>query len=309
MAIVNTLPAGKRQRAGNLDFHPSRRINRAMQPLKDIVIVINRNKPGADALAKQLGKLAREKGVQCEILAVWPLLEEHVVNKDLCVVVGGDGTLLGVANAVSRCHIPVMGVNLGRLGFMASFLPAEVEEQFASILDGNLNWRDLTLLTCESAGKTEIALNDVVIKARSSQLIRLEVHCEEEHMNTYNADGIIFATPTGSTAYNLSAGGPIVHPSASVIVATPINPHTLSNRAIVLDDSHELTVHLLGDASDVEVSADGREIFGPVTDFPIHVRISPERRFRLVQIADYSHYYVLRSKLHWTGDAVHSIHH
>lgn len=279
-----------------------------MHPVKDILIVINRNKPGAQELAEELGQLARERGVQYTVHATYPLQQEHVRNKDLCVVVGGDGTLLGVANAVSCSQVPVMGVNLGRLGFMASFLPAEVKQHFITTLEGNFQWRDLTLLSCESAGKSAIALNDVVIKARSSRLIRLEVHCEEEHMNTYSADGIIFSTPTGSTAYNLSAGGPIVHPSARVIVATPINPHTLSNRAIVLDDSHELTVHLLEEASDVEVSADGREIFGPATEFPIQIRVSPERRFRLVQQDDYSHYRVLRSKLHWTGDAVHSIH-
>ena len=188
---------------------------------------------------------------------------------------------------------------------MASFSPEEIRDHFRGFLGGKLNCRDLAVLCCESPGQEPVhALNDIVIKARSSRLIRLEVHCEDEHMNTYHADGMIFATPTGSTAYNLSAGGPIVHPSAKVMVATPINPHTLSNRAIVLDDSHVLVVHLLGEPHDVQISADGREIFGAVPTFPIQVRIQPERAFHLVQPEDYSHYYVLRNKLRWTGDAV-----
>ena len=276
-----------------------------MGRLKDILFVINQNKTGARELAGQLGRLAESMGVRHEITSNFPVEENLVTGKDLCVVVGGDGTLLGVTEAVSGLKIPVMGVNLGRLGFMAQFLPNEVQDHFVTILEGNLNWRDLKVLSCESEGNgSALALNDIVIKARSSHLIRLEVHCEEEHMNTYHADGVIFATPTGSTAYNLSAGGPIVHPSAAVILTTPINPHTLSNRAIVLDDSHRLTVHLLGDSKDVQISADGREIFENVPNFPLQIYTSQERRFRLVQPEGYSHYYVLRNKLRWTGDAV-----
>ena len=281
-----------------------------MGRLNDILFVINQNKAGARELADQLGRLAESMGVRHEITSDFPMDESLVVGKDLCVVVGGDGTLLGVTEAVSGLKVPVMGVNLGRLGFMAHFLPNEVQDHFVTILQGNLNWRDLKVLACESEGNgSALALNDIVIKARSSHLIRLEVHCEEEHMNTYHADGVIFATPTGSTAYNLSAGGPIVHPSAAVILTTPINPHTLSNRAIVLDDSHKLTVHLLGDPKDVQISADGREIFNNVTNFPLQIYASQDRRFRLVQPDGYSHYYILRNKLRWTGDAVFPISH
>lgn len=281
-----------------------------MGRLKQIVFVINRDKPGAEALAAELGTLAEQQGVACRIITHFPIDSNEVKEMDLCVVVGGDGTLLGVTEAVSESKVPVMGVNLGRLGFMAHFLPDKVKSQFISILEGNFSWRDLKVLACESEGNgSAFALNDIVVKARSSHLIRLEVHCEEEHMNTYHADGVIFATPTGSTAYNLSAGGPIVHPSAEVMLTTPINPHTLSNRAIVLDNSHKLTVHLLGDAKDVQVSADGREIFGSVPNFPIQISTCKERAFRLVQPEEYSHYYVLRNKLRWTGDAVFSIHH
>jgi NAD+ kinase len=276
-----------------------------MRRLQNILIVVNRNKPGAEELAEDLCAIAAREKAATQVVADFPLRVELMEGRDLCVVIGGDGTLLGVVEAASKWRVPVVGVNLGRLGFMASFSPEEIREHFKGFLAGKLTHRDLAVLCCESPGHEPVhALNDIVIKARSSRLIRLEVHCEEELMNTYHADGMIFATPTGSTAYNLSAGGPIVHPSAGVMVATPINPHTLSNRAIVLDDSHVLVVHLLGEARDVQVSADGREILGSVPTFPLQIRMQHERAFHLVQPDGYSHYYVLRNKLRWTGDAV-----
>jgi NAD+ kinase len=278
-----------------------------MARMNQILFVVNSAKPGAEKLTAELSGLATAAGCRAESVNHFPLEEARLEGVDLCIVVGGDGTLLGVVNAASRWQVPVLGVNLGRLGFMASFSPDTIKDLFAGILSGKFSTRSLSVLACESpAGDQVHALNDIVIKARSSRLIRLEVHCEDEHVNTYHADGLIFSTPTGSTAYNLSAGGPIVHPSADVLVVTPINPHTLSNRAIVLDDSHILTINLMGDPADVQISADGREIFGHVPNFPIQVRIHRKRRFQLVQPESYSHYFVLRNKLRWTGDAVFS---
>lgn len=276
-----------------------------MAAVKRILFVVNSGKPGAERLAAELSEMARERGVSAETVNSYPLADAYLEDKELCVVVGGDGTLLGVVEAASRWGVPVLGVNLGRLGFMASFSPEEIRLGFCDFLKGRFSSRILSVLGCHSPGHAPVhALNDIVIKARSSRLIRLEVCCEEERMNTYHADGVIFATPTGSTAYSLSAGGPILHPSAKVLLVTPINPHTLSNRAIVLDDSHVLTINILGDPADVQIAADGREIMGPVPAFPVRVQIHPERRFELVQPEDYSHYFVLRNKLRWTGDAV-----
>ncbi|MEX0330022.1 MAG: NAD(+)/NADH kinase [Puniceicoccaceae bacterium] len=278
-----------------------------MGRLKNILLVVNSGKAGATDLADELAAIARDGGVHAEVVTNFPLEASQMEGCELCLVIGGDGTLLGVVEAASRWGVPVLGINLGRLGFMASFSPDEIRSRFEGFLEGQFTYRSLTVLSCsEPGGETVHVLNDLVIKARTSRLIRLEIHCEAEHMNTYHADGVIFSTPTGSTAYNLSAGGPIVHPSAKVMVTTPINPHTLSNRAIVLDDSHVLLVNLLGSPEDVQVSADGRTIFGSSPTFPIEIKVAPDRSFHLVQPEGYSHYFVLRNKLRWTGDAIFS---
>ncbi len=276
-----------------------------MARLGKVLFVINVGKPGSRELAAELSARAEAAGTAARTVSHFPLERGALDGCGLCVVIGGDGTLLGVVEAAAGSGVPVLGVNLGRLGFMASFSPADIRAQFDAVLDGRFSSRRLSVLACTAPdGRTVHALNDIVIKARQLRLIRLEVHCEAEHMNTYHADGLIFATPTGSTAYNLSAGGPIIHPEAPVLVATPINPHTLSNRAIVLNDSHLLEVTLHGDPRGVQVAADGREVFSPVADFPLRVRIQPDRPFLLVLPDGYSHYYVLRTKLKWTGDAV-----
>jgi NAD+ kinase len=276
-----------------------------MARVHKLLFVVNLGKPGARELAAEMSAEATKAGVASDTVDYHPLEAERLDDVDLCIVIGGDGTLLGVMEAASARKVPVLGVNLGRLGFMASFSPESLRTQFANLLEGRFSHRSLAVLQCHSASEGPVhALNDIVIKAIGSHLIHLSVYCESEHVNTYHADGLIFATPTGSTAYSLSAGGPIVHPSANVLTLTPINPHTLSNRAIVLDDSHALRIECRDNNGPVQVAADGREIFTATPKFPIEVRIAPNRRFRLVQPADYSHYFVLRNKLRWTGDAI-----
>lgn len=190
---------------------------------------------------------------------------------------------------------------------MASFSPQEAREELRKVLSHGAQARRLSLLRCDFPNlPVRYALNDLVIKAKGSRLIRIEIHCEEEPMNTYHADGIICATPTGSTAYNLSAGGPILHPSTRAFVVTPINPHTLSTRAIVLDDTHRLTLRAIGDPHEVQIAADGQTLFEGALPHPIQFSIASDRDFRLIQPEGYSHFSVLRSKLHWSGDAIFS---
>jgi NAD+ kinase len=276
-----------------------------MPPVRTLCFVVNRGKVGAAALAVALARMARAAGVETRILDSFPLVADDLRGADLCIVIGGDGSILGVVPACVDSGIPVLGVNLGRLGFMASFTAIGIEHALPGILNGHFRAAPRAVLLARDAqGLCRHALNDIVIKATASRLVRLEVHCDAELVNTYNADGLIIATPTGSTAYNLSAGGPIVHPEAPVLILTPINPHTLSNRAIVLDACHTLEVRVHNDRGTVQVAADGMELFDRATEFPLIVGIDRERQFQLVQPSGQSHYELLRSKLDWKGDAI-----
>jgi NAD+ kinase len=276
-----------------------------MSSAPKLVIVVNSTKEGASALAGKLETLARSANWEPVLSGQYPLTPDALEGARLCLVIGGDGTLLGTVEAASASDVPVVGVNLGRLGFMASFSPEDITHHLSRFLAGELASRRLSVMRCQASNGAEIhALNDVVVKGRSSRLVRLEVCCESERVNTYHADGVIFSTPTGSTAYNLSAGGPIIHPLAKVLAITPINPHTLSNRSIVLDDSHVLKIRPMDDAADLQISADGRPLDLPENPFPIQLTIARDRVFTLVQPEDYSHYFVLRNKLLWNGDAI-----
>lgn len=267
-----------------------------------VVFVVNTSKPQALPLAQTLATVAERAGVAHRSITDYPLPKDFLEEDDLCVVIGGDGTILGAALSAAFCQVPVMGINLGSLGFLANFSAQEAPSTFATVLTGAFSLSQRALLRCTTSDGREVcALNDIVVKAYASQLVRLDVYSERQLVNHYHADGIVVATPTGSTAYNLSAGGPIVHPETPAVVLTPISPHTLSNRAIVLPEDHELEIHLCAEAPLVQGAADGRECF-PADAFPLRLRVCPQTRFPLIHHREYSHFYVLRQKLRWTGD-------
>lgn len=196
-----------------------------MSSIQRILFVVNCSKTGAENLADQLLDLASASQIETGRIDSFPLKQDALLGYDLCMVIGGDGTLLGVVEAASFAKVPVLGINLGRLGFMAHFSSSEIVDAFKQILNGGFAIHKRSVLVCENAtGEKYHALNDVVIKAAGSRLIRLQVSSQDEYMNTYHADGLIFSSPTGSTAYNLSAGGPIVHPSAKVVLCGLFQP-------------------------------------------------------------------------------------
>lgn len=274
-----------------------------MQPIRRTLFLVNESKEGAFPIAKRLAQIAAAKGVETETVTRFPLDVDRLRGFQLCVVIGGDGTILGVAESATTHDVPVLGVNLGTLGFMANFTADEAVEAFAGILAGKGEVSERRLLECSNpGGKEHIALNDLVIKTYSSRLVRLTVSTNGELVNNYYADGLIVSTATGSTAYNLSAGGPIVHPAARALVLTPINPHSLTNRAIILDEAVELTIALEQHLATVQVAADGVEIFSKENDFPLRVCLCPRRSFKLLHPPAYSHFHILREKLRWAGD-------
>ncbi|MBK8476420.1 MAG: NAD(+)/NADH kinase [Opitutaceae bacterium] len=275
-----------------------------MPPIRTLAFVVNRTKHGAHDLARDLVALARTAKVKTKLLAHTPLAEGALAGFDACCVIGGDGTLLGTAREATRASVPVIGVNRGSLGFLTTFSAEEALAQFPALLAGEYRLAERSLLACRTGPKHEdVALNDVVIKDEiNSKLVRLGVHADGEFVTDFHGDGLIFATPTGSTAYNLSAGGPIIHPDANTIVMTPICPHTLSNRSVIFRSGVKLRVTSRMEDSQLLVAMDGQRNLFTCAGRAIEISVS-ERRLTLVQKPSYEHFEVLRSKLGWTGAA------
>jgi NAD+ kinase len=222
---------------------------------------------------------------------------------DLIVVLGGDGTLLSMARAVGDLGVPLLGVNFGGLGFLTATTLDEMPSAIESALDGRMTVEERMMLTArpirhgQSLGEYA-ALNDVVImKSAMSRIINLSVSVESRHATAYRADGLIISTPTGSTAYCLSAGGPIVFPESDVMVLTPIASHTLTNRPIVLPGSHHVEVRLDTD-QDVMLTLDGQVGIPLVHGDTVRVARA-SARIRLLRFPHKDFFSVLRTKLKW----------
>jgi NAD+ kinase len=272
-----------------------------VKPLTKIAIAANSAKDGAREIAEAIELMAREAGLDVRSTCRHPVEKGFLEDRDACFVIGGDGTLLGLLDEVVDQGVPVAGVRHGQLGFLATFSPEEAQEAFPPILEGKYGVAHRAMLACEDAsGRERLALNDVVIKsAGQARLARLAVFEGDDLVAEYSCDGLIFSTPTGSTAYNLSAGGPIVHPSANVVLMTPICPHTLTSRSVVFDGNAHLRIQRApSDATSLSVATDGRELHGDAPRFPLNLRVS-EKTFPLLQEQDHSHFKVLRNRLKW----------
>jgi len=229
---------------------------------------------------------------------------EHI---DLAIVIGGDGTLLHVARKLTERSVPLIGVNLGRLGFLTDIPAENMIESIEKILGGEFETEERFLLSAEimRAGKivtTSVAFNDVIIgKGELSRMIELEVLDDGEFVHSMRGDGIIIATPTGSTAYAMSAGGPILHPELQAITLVPICPHTLSNRPIVVgaDSVIEIVIKSVNQQC-AYVTFDGQENYALEQEDRIYIR-KADTPVHLLHPAGRSHYDVLRAKLHWGG--------
>ncbi|MGQ0561589.1 MAG: NAD(+)/NADH kinase [Gemmatimonadota bacterium] len=250
-----------------------------------------------------LEQFASARGLQ---LVAEPDLEPADV--DLLITLGGDGTLLRGGRLVAGRQIPVLGVNLGYLGFLTSIPPNELERGLDRILGGDY-WLDvrftLEARVVDSAGnggaEPYIALNDAVLhKGGFARVIRLAIFVgqDREEIGSYSADGIIISTPTGSTAYSLSANGPIVVPSVDCIVATPICPHSLVLRPLVLPSNQEIRVEVLSESTDLMLTVDGQD-GEPLTAGSTLVVRKGEATVPLVRFEGDSFFSTMRRKLHW----------
>jgi NAD+ kinase len=224
---------------------------------------------------------------------------------DLVIVVGGDGSLLGAARAVVGHYIPVLGINRGTLGFLTDILPDELEVKVAEVLEGHYIEDDRFLLHAEVRRGGELvgfgdALNDVVLHpGKSTRMIEFELYIDGHFVCSQKADGLIIATPTGSTAYSLSAGGPLLHPKLDAIVVVPMYPHTLSSRPIVVDGGSELRIVMAPDLQiSPLVSCDGQNDVTCEPGDSISVAKKPQK-LRLLHPVDHSYYEACRTKLGW----------
>jgi NAD+ kinase len=275
-----------------------------MKPIRTIAFVINADKPGAVDLARALIATARKRGAKLRQTSRFPIRRGYLKGCDACCVIGGDGTLLGVAPEAAAESVPIIGVNRGALGFLTTFSPEEARAEFDGLLEGRFSLDRRAMLGCSVAGgPARLALNDVLIKDElSTRLVHLEVYADGELVTDYLCDGLIVSTATGSTAYNLSAGGPIIHPAADVIAMTPICPHTLSNRSIIFRDTVKLRVHNRTHGTRVLVGIDGHSELRAHQDEAIDIAIS-RVRLPLAQHRGYSHFAMVRTKLKWSGGA------
>lgn len=245
-------------------------------------------------------RIEHETGCAVEVLGP----DNFAKSVDLILVLGGDGTMIATARMIGDAEVPVLGVNYGGLGYLAEFRIEELYKALESILAGDYRVDKRVMLRVELLRGTESLtrnriLNDVVInKSALARIIEIEAYLNHQFVNSFRADGLIVSTPTGSTAYNLSAGGPVIFPSMNAVVITPICPFTLSNRPIVVPDESEIELRLKTSNEEVVLTLDGQVGWALMPEDQVVIRKS-RTTFNLVQPANRNYFEVLRDKLRW----------
>ena len=224
---------------------------------------------------------------------------------DFFISLGGDGTLLESVTYIGKAEVPILGINTGRLGFLATVSREDVEKSLENIFKGNYKIDERTVLKLVSDpvlfDGLSFALNDfTIMKKDTSSMITVHVFVDGELLNSYWSDGIIVATPTGSTGYSLSCGGPLVYPKSESFILTPVSPHNLTARPIVLSDNSEITFQIEGRSKKFLISMDSR--FETIDD-SVKLKLKKEKfKVKLIQLHDYHYFSTLRQKLNWGID-------
>ncbi|MEY2439575.1 MAG: kinase [Verrucomicrobiota bacterium] len=287
-------------------------------PPKTIGLIAHTGKPGVAELIKGVG----EEFARCNIAVRMEKTAAELIGQtsdatiaelgqetDLLVVLGGDGTILNVAGQLGKNMKPIFGINVGSLGFLTCSNSAAYREAVDSIANGRITFSERTLLEVKviSQGKeisSAIGLNDAVLsRGKLSRLIQLRARVNGEPLTEFNADGIIVATPTGSTAYSLSAGGPIMAPESGVFVITPICPHVLTNRSVIVREDSLIEIEVTDPDDPVYLTVDGREPVRTDVGCVIAMR-KAEKTLPLAVMPDVSFFSVVRQKLKWSGSNI-----
>ncbi len=267
--------------------------------IKRVGIILKKGSEEARILGEELSVWLAKRSIDSTIDTITPDL-------DMLLILGGDGTLLHVAYRASQLGIPVAGINLGDLGFLTEIAISERVESLEAILEGKVVIEERMMLKTrchfgDAESKWRSALNDVVItKGNMDQMVQLSAWADDEFITTYKADGLIFSTPTGSTAYNLSAGGPIIHPGLGSILVTPICPFMLESRSVILPADKRLRTKVAGMAETVNVVVDGRIEWDMRETDTLEV-LAYENPLRLICSPQKGYFDILRNKLNWGG--------
>lgn len=285
-----------------------------MDSVRKIGIVTKTTSPHAEDVMTELVPWLAGRGVEVTVQEDYGALSgarvrsvpkgEVAQGSDIVLVLGGDGTLLSVARLVEKTGQPLLGINLGSLGFLTELALDELYPSLEKVLAGNYFIEERMRLEVHLHRGGEkidqfLVLNDVVVnKGALARIIDLEAYVNGEQVTVYKADGLIVATPTGSTAYTLAAGGPIVEPTMEVILVAPICPHTLTNRPLVVPGSSHIVLHLASDSGKVFLTLDGQKGTELSQGDSIHIKAAPQR-LRLIRTGEKTFYQVLRAKLHW----------
>jgi len=281
---------------------------RLFKEVKNVGIMVKPHAQNADSALNRLLPWLRTRGLNVLLDAGCARVlgtgggaspEELAAQVQLLIVLGGDGTLLAASRHAAVRDIPVLGVNLGSLGFMTEVTLEEMEETLEEFERGECSVSRRMMLEVQAGGTAHVVLNDAVIhKSTLARIVEIEVNLDGHLMSRFLSDGLIFSTPTGSTAYSLAAGGPILAPELSAFLLTPICPHTLTHRPLVLPGDSQIDLRLVTERTDVYLSLDGQRGMPLAAGEPVRVTRAA-CALSLVQATTKNHFDVLRRKLKW----------
>ncbi len=282
--------------------------------MKSIGLFSNPTQPVMGVVVDQLAERIHQRGIEvriadnlrqiCQSDPSWFCAVNQIpARADMIVAMGGDGTLLRAANVVHPHSTPILGVNLGRLGFLSGAEPRELDDGLDRLLCGDYTVEERIALHAQTRAQNAFALNEVVIeRSVTARLVQVVMRVDDLPVSSFYGNGLILATPTGSTGYSLSSGGPIVHPNLSVLVATPICPHSLSLRPMVMPSDQLVTIQVMAEQSDeIMLSTDGRTVCPLAVGESVTIQRAPEP-VRFINMQGLTFYDLLQRKLDWSLD-------
>jgi len=257
-----------------------------------IAVFYTYGKKNIESVLKDLKKAAIDNDIE---LVFFEKETKEIESCDFVIAAGGDGTFLRVTSIIYKLNLPVLGINLGGLGFLTDVRKEEISKIFKDLIRNNYEIQERFILKAKWKNQVNVALNDVVFSSKDIRVIDLEIYIDGSFVTQLSGDGLIIATPTGSTAYSLSSGGPIVKPGTEAIVVTPVSPHTFTFRPIVIDNRSGI---LIKAKEKCRLVFDGQKMFILDSGEEVSVEKNPET-LKVVKFESWNYFDILRKKLNW----------